>query len=364
MKVSNRFLYYQLVKDLNQNTENLFRLNSQISSGKRIDTPSEDPIGLSSVLIYRTELNAFTQYKKSIDYADGWLNRMDSILQDTDDLLARASELAVQAASATATAQTRSGAAEEVEEIRSMILANANAKFGNKYICGGTMTQNPPFLWVDARRWGEDVSTMSATPPAGPADGDRYIDTDDDHVWLYDATSSSWVDQGTPADGDAVMVDDRNMLLVFTDGQWESLYQGNDATFSVQIGKGNTAQTNIPGSQIFTNQQGDVFMSLLRLEHALRTNDVEGIRSELTSIESASKILSDNLAKIGATVNKLDHTKSVIERSDVDTREMVSNIEDLDYADAITRLKNQETIYEATLKSASMITSLSLVDFI
>ncbi|MCK7510052.1 MAG: hypothetical protein MZV70_42465 [Desulfobacterales bacterium] len=120
------------------------------------------------MLIYRTELNAFTQYKKSIDYADGWLNRMDSILQDTDDLLARASELAVQAASATATAQTRSGAAEEVEEIRSMILANANAKFGNKYIFGGTMTQNPPFLWVDARQWGEDVSTMSATPPAGP----------------------------------------------------------------------------------------------------------------------------------------------------------------------------------------------------
>jgi flagellin-like hook-associated protein FlgL len=42
----------------------------------------------------------------------------------------------------------------------------------------------------------------------------------------------------------------------------------------------------------------------------------------------------------------------------------VSDIEDLDYAEAITALQNQQTIYQATLKSASMITGLSLVDYI
>ena len=364
MKVSNRFLYYQLVKDLNQNTEKLFRLNSQISSGKRIDKPSEDPLGLSSVLIYRTELNSFTQYKKSIDYGSGWLNRMDSILQDTDDLLGRASELAVQASSATATAETRSGAAEEIEEIRSMVMANANAKFGNKYIFGGTMTQTQPFLWIDVNQWAEDVSTMTGTPPAGPADGDRYIDTDDGHIYQYDAATTSWVDQGAPAEGDSVLVDDRNMLFVYTDGQWESFYQGNDSTFSMQIGKENSTEINIPGTDIFTNPQGDVFMTLLRLERAMRSNDADAISDELSSLEDAGTILSNNLAKIGARVNKLEHTKAVIERSDVDTQEMVSNIEDLDYAEAITDLQNQQAIYEAALKSASMITSLSLVDFI
>ncbi len=333
MRVSNRFLYYQLVKDLNQNTERLFRLNSQISSAKRIDRPSEDPIGLSSVLIYRTELNSFSQYKKSIDYGSGWLNRVDSIFQDTDDLLARASELAVQAASATASPETRSGAAEEVKELRSMVLANANAKFGNKYMFGGTMTQTKPFLWVDAGQWGADVATIGDLPAA-------------------------------PAQGDAVVVIDQNMLYVYTDGEWKPIYQGNDSTFSMQIGKENSVQINVPGSEVFINQQGDVFMSLLRLERALRSNDIEGIRNELPAIKDASKILADNLASIGARVNKLEHTKAVIERSDVDTREMVSNIEDLDYAKAITDLQNQQTIYQAALKSAALITSLSLVDFI
>jgi flagellar hook-associated protein 3 FlgL len=364
MKVSNRFLYYQLVKDLSQNTEKMFRLNNQISSGKRIDTPSEDPIGMSSVLIYRTELNSFTQYKKSIDYANGWLNRMDSILQETDNILGRASELAVQQASATSTADTRSGAAEEVKELRSTILSQANAKYGNKYIFGGTMTQDLPFLLVDAEQLEEDVATMASAPPAAPADGDRYLDTDDDHIWQYDALSATWVDQGAPADGSAVIVEDQNTVYVYADGQWSSVYQGNESTFSMQIGKEATAKVNIPGSELFINPQGDVFMSLLRLERALRANDPDGISAQLGAIEDAGKILSDNLAKVGAIANKLDNTKSILETSRVDTTEMVSNIEDLDYAEAITSLQNQQTIYEAALKSASMITGLSLVDYI
>ncbi|HPS93251.1 MAG TPA: hypothetical protein PK600_02160, partial [Deltaproteobacteria bacterium] len=122
MKITNRLLYSELVKDLNSNTEKLFKLNNQISSGKRINAPSDDPLGLASVLGYRTELNAFAQFQKAINYSDGWLSRTDSILQDMDDLLGRASELAVQQSSGTATAQTREGAAEEIRQIREMIL--------------------------------------------------------------------------------------------------------------------------------------------------------------------------------------------------------------------------------------------------
>ena len=84
MRVRNRVLYYQLVKDLGKNTEKLFRLNGQISSGKRIDKPSVDPLGLSKVLVNRTELSAFDQFKKSITLADGWLARTDTIANNVD----------------------------------------------------------------------------------------------------------------------------------------------------------------------------------------------------------------------------------------------------------------------------------------
>jgi flagellar hook-associated protein 3 FlgL len=364
MRISNRFLYNQVVKDLGNNTEKLFKLNSQISSGKQINAPSDDPLGLSSVLISRTELNALNQYSTSITYAKGWLSRTDSILEDMDDLMARASELATQEASSTATTETRAGAAEEIKQIREMMLGHANSKYGNKYIFGGTMTQSAPFLSVDVTKWQDDVSTIAATPPATPADGDRYVDTDDNHIYTYNAATTSWVDQGAADDGTSVVAKDKGELYVFTDGKWKSFYQGNDSTFSMQIGKGDSVEVNIPGDEIFTKASGNIFMTLMKLEKALRNNDQTGIAAALPDIESSSTVISNNLASIGATVNRLDHTKTVIDRSNVDIKEKISNIEDLDYADAITSLQNQQTIYQATLKSVSMITSLSLVDYI
>jgi flagellar hook-associated protein 3 FlgL len=326
-------LYDQVTRDISRNTEILFKLNGQISSGKRINTPSDDPLGLSSVLTNRTELNMFDQYSRSINYATGWLNRMESLVQDTDDLLARASELTVQQSSATANAETRTGAAEEIKQIRSMLLSNANAKYGNKYIFSGTRTQTPPYLSVDAER---TVDVPVLPDPSTATEGDAVIVT-------------------PPAPGE---------MFVLNEGQWKSPYQGNESTFSLQIGRGSTVQTNIPGSSVFSNTEGDATMTLLRLERALRGNDVAGIRAELTEIEKSSIVLNNNLALIGSNVNKLDHTKSVIDTAKVDTKESISNIEDLDYAEAITSLQNQQTIYQATLKSASMITGLSLVDYI
>ncbi len=363
MRITNRYLYSQLVKDLEQNTEKMFKLNGQISSGKRINAPSDDPMGMASVLIYRTELNAFGQFKKSIEYSTGWLSRTDAILQDLDDLLGRASELAVQQSSSTADSNTREGAAEEIKQIRSMVLDHANSKYGNKYMFGGTMTQHSPFLDVDVANWQDDVSTIG-TAPGAPADGDRYINAGDNHIYQYDGGTSTWEDQGAPSEGTGVVVDDQNELYVFSGGEWKTIYQGNTSVFSMRIGKGDTIETNIPGSEVFTNPSGDIFMTLMRLEKALINNDQDGIRAELSNIEDSSKILSNKLAKVGAIMNRLDHTKSVIERSNVDTQERVSNLEDLDYAEGITSLQNQQTIYQAALKSASMITSLSLVDFI
>jgi flagellar hook-associated protein 3 FlgL len=361
MKISNRMLYSQVNRDISRNSEILFKLSSQISSAKRINKPSDDPLGLSSVLTNRTDLNMFDQYGKSINYATGWLNRMESIVQDTDDLLARANEIAVQQASSTSSADTRKGAAEELKQIRSMLLSSSNAKYGNKYIFSGTRTQTEPFLFVDAEKWKADVSTIGAAP-AAPSEGTRYINSADKHI--YQSISGAWVDQGAPAEGDAAIVSDRGKMYVFDGGQWKSAYQGNDSTFSLQIGRGSTVQTNIPGSSLFSNQQGDAAMTLLRLETALRDNDAEGIRAEISNIEKSSVVLNNNLALIGANVNKLDHTKTIIDTATVDTKTSISNIEDLDYAEAITSLQNQQTIYQATLKSASMITGLSLVDYI
>jgi len=369
MRVSNRFLYHQLVKDIGENTEKLFRLNGQISSGKSINQPSDDPIGLSRILIYRSELNSFDQFGKSIDQAKNWLSRSDSILMDADDLLARASELAVQQSSGTASAITREGAAEEIKEIREMMTSLANSRYANKYMFGGTMTQNLPFLSVDVQNWQADVNTMAADNAQAEANlggaasaGDRYINTTDGNIYEYDG--AAWQLSAAGGEGISAVVSDQDQLYVYSDGEWMSQYQGNSSSYSVKIGKEDIVQTNIPGNEIFTNGSGNALMTLLRLERALRNNDQQGIADELTGIEHSSQIIMNKLAGIGAKVNRFDQSKSMLESAEVDTKESTSHIEDLDYAEAITSLQNQQTIYQATLKSASMITGLSLVNYV
>lgn len=369
MRVSNRFLYYQLVKDIGKSTEKLFDLNGQISSGKRVTKPSDDPIGLSRVLIYRTELNSFGQFKKTIGFANGWLARINSICVDVDDLLGRASELAVQQASATASQDTRAGAAQEIRGIRGMLLGHANSKYADKYLFGGTMTQTRPFLDADAELWQDDVDTMAADNAGAVANlggaasaGDRYINTTNGNIYEYDG--AAWQESIAASEGVSALVSDESELYIYSGGQWLSQYQGNGETFSVKIGKDDVVETNIPGNELFKHPTGNIFMSLMKLEKALLDNDPDAIRDQLPALEDAGKVLSNKLAKVGAVVNRLDHTKSVIQRSEVDTIESASGIEDLDYAYALTQLKNQQTIYEAALKSASLITSMSLVDFV
>jgi len=294
MRVTNRDLYYQLVRDIGNVSEKMIDLNKQISSAKRINKPSEDPVGMASVLVSRTELNAFNQFSDNIIYGRGWLNSTDTILQELDNLLARASELATAQSSDTATADTRVGAAAEVNEIYEHILGLANSKYGNKYMFGGTITQTAPF---------EDVAGVAQ-------------------------------------------------------------YQGNDDTFSIKIGKTDTVQISLPGSEVFTNPSGSVFTALSNLEQALRNNDQSAISASLTDIEAASLVISNNLASIGARENRLDYTETRLKTAITNTTEQMSEVEDLDYAEAILYLQNQQVIYQATLKSASMITSMSLVDFI
>ncbi|MFY9397186.1 MAG: flagellar hook-associated protein FlgL [Desulfomonilia bacterium] len=369
MRVSNRFLYHQIVKDLGKSTEKLFTLNNQLSSGKRVTKPSDDPLGLSQVLIYRSELSSFSQFQTSIDLARGWISRTETICSEIDNLLGRASELAVQQASATATVETRAGTAEEVRQLRESILNLANSKYGERYLFGGTMIQEPPFIVADVELWQEDVATMAVDHAGAVANlggtvsaGDRYINTADGNIYEYDG--SSWQVSTAAAEGISAVVSDRGKLYVLSGGQWVPQYRGNTSSFSVKIGKEDTIAINIPGRELFANPQGDVIMTLMKLEKALRENDQQAIRDSLGDIKSSEDVVLNNIAKIGALVNRLDNSKGIIRNAEVDIKERVSNIEELDYAYAYTQLISQQTIYEASLKSTALITSLSLVDFI
>lgn len=364
MRVTNRMLYSHLVKDIGVSTDKMLKLNTQVSSGKRIIKPSDDPIGMSIVLQDRTELSGLDQNASSINYANGLVTQTESVFDSITDLLDRTLELATSQSAASASAQTRTATAAEVREILGSIYSLANTQYNGKYIFGGTRTDTAPFLEMNANNLAEDVLTFAASPPAGAVSGDRYIDTDNNHIYSYDG--AAWTDLGAPAEGTIVQVTDQSDdLYVYSSASgWQTQYQGNNDTFNVKIGKTDMVKANIPGNEIFRNDDGDIFKTIMNFQRALESNDQTGIQAAIAEIWDAKDVISNNLAIVGARMNRFDYRETAIASAEVTLKAHKSAVEDVDYAEAVTALENQTTIYEATLKSASMITRLSLVDYI
>lgn len=363
MRVSNRMLYGQIVNSLNNSTEKMLKLNNQLSSGKRITRPGDDPVSMASVLIYRSEISGFDQSAKSIERTTNFLKRSESVLGSVDEQLARAVELATQQGSATASADTRLGAAEELRQILETVTGLANSKYGNKYIFGGTNTQTDPFQNLSASKLAADVGQVSATAPAVGASGARYLNTTDNTI--YQSDGASWVSQGVPVEGTAVKNTADGQYYVYSSANgWQPHYQGNSDSFGIKISKTDTVEANIPGDRAFLNSAGNVFETLIELERALRNNDQSAIQAALPDLEDASVVINNNLAVIGARINRLEYVDTVNDSATVDTKATKSALEDVDYAEALTDLTNQETIYQAALKSASLITQMSLADYI
>lgn len=149
MRVTNQLMANNVTSNLFKITEQLLDTQNMISSGKRINKPSDDPVGTGQVLDYRKTISSIDQYSRNIAHGESQLNVTDSTLGEVENLIMRAKELALFQATATANQETREITAEEVKGIYDHVLQLANTKLGNNYIFAGYKTDTPPFSHVD-----------------------------------------------------------------------------------------------------------------------------------------------------------------------------------------------------------------------
>jgi flagellar hook-associated protein 3 FlgL len=148
MRVTDRMVMDRVVQNLSKNFEKYLQLQTQISSGKRINKPSDDSVGTTKDLGYRSKLAEFDQFFKNITAGKAWLGTTDSTLGEMSDLITSAKELAVQFNNATYDETARRGGAEEVKDIFDKILQLGNSQFGSRYIFSGFATLTPAFRTV------------------------------------------------------------------------------------------------------------------------------------------------------------------------------------------------------------------------
>src|SRR5919199_576892 len=149
MRITDRLLVDKVLGNIQRTEGRLSSIQDQVSTGRRISVPSDDPTGSVRSLTLRSNDDETQQAQQSLDLADAWLNATDTALQDVNGIVQRARELAVQGANETLSQQETNALSTEVDQLIGHVLQLANTRDGDRYIFGGFGTKSPSFDLLD-----------------------------------------------------------------------------------------------------------------------------------------------------------------------------------------------------------------------
>jgi len=147
MRVTNKIIAAQIKDTISKSTQRLQKSQASIASGKRINKPSDDPVGTTQAIKQRVQIDRIDQFTRNIDNGLSFLNRTDTVLDGVRNQLTRAREIALAQANGTSDASVRDSAAKEIAVILEDVVGLANTEFSERFIFAGCKTQTQPFQW-------------------------------------------------------------------------------------------------------------------------------------------------------------------------------------------------------------------------
>jgi flagellar hook-associated protein 3 FlgL len=315
IRVSESMKYNTIVNNLFRVQDSYNEVMEKMASQKKINRPSDDPIGMSRVLSLRKSRASVEQYCRNIDGCNSWIEITESKLSSVDDLLVNAREIAIAQSTATASAETRSISAVAVQQIIDEMLLLANSKYGDRYLFSGTRMDGEPFSSSESAATigpavAADGNVFDGTvasgggPYTGPVNKTYVVKIIDSGVFgvaTYQISSDAgknWSSTDTiPGDGTIHDLGGDGIDLTFTAGLNDltandifyvnasapGYYNGNGEELSVEIGKDTSFDYSISGESVFTDNGGgnvDIFKVLNDLKSSLEANDPDGIAAQ------------------------------------------------------------------------------------
>ena len=300
MRITHGMLSDRLMADLRDRQVDLARTQREISTQRRIQRPSDDPLAARDAVLQRTTLEGVDAFRRGVGSATSRLDASDTALGELGDVLHRARELAVQGANGTLSQTDRNKIALELDQLAEAAKEALRVNIDGAELFSGTATTTLPYApgsdvyagnaGVVAREVGPGVSVQVNVNAGdllgsgqGAADG-KILDT------LRDIAGH--LRGGTAADLDA-----------------------------------------------------------------LRGGDLQALRVNTDAIGTAR-------ATLGATRNRVDAAATRLDQLEDAGRIRLSELEDTDLAEALTHLGSQQTAYEAALRSSAAIVQTSMLDFL
>lgn len=145
MRMTNSILVNNVKRNISRNIYQLSKLDNMLATGKRINKPSDDPIGIVDSLRLSSRLQENAQFQGNVSDAHSWLESSDSALGSVNSILERVYELVVQTVNGTLEPEDRQKTMLEVRELRGELINIANTTYGDRYIFGGKDTKVKPY---------------------------------------------------------------------------------------------------------------------------------------------------------------------------------------------------------------------------
>lgn len=310
LRISTSYLLNNLSRGIAQQLARMQKLSEDISTGKRVRKPSDDPIAASRGLAIRALRAGVAQHKINIDDAKDWLSATERALIKAQEVFENAADAALRAGNSTLSDDERRALAQDVDGLISELVDLANTQYDGRYIFAGLKTLTRPF-----------VLTQNA---------------------------------GTPS--------------------YTVTYEGADGSKQIEVEPGTTMQVNTNGGEAFMQGIAEaggrnVFQILVALRDHLLAGDAsatfqDDIASDIAATQAAQDRILNLVTGIGAKVRRLDRASVKLSQDEVELEALLSNTEDADVFKAITDLQLQETVYRAALGAAAGIMQTSLLDYL
>jgi flagellar hook-associated protein 3 FlgL len=283
-------------------------LTEQMSTGRQITKPSDDPSNTVRALQLRGDVKRNTQYTNNSQDAIGWMSTSDSAYTQIVSMAQKARTLVVQGLnSGSSTGTSNTAIADEIHSIRESILQMSNTTYNGRPVFGGNTTNSVAYQ--------EDPTTGNIYFVGDNTDVNRQV-------------------------GDNTVV---------------TINQQAQTVFGPQ-----STTPSAPGN--------DIFSLLTGLEDALRgTGTRVGLPltgNDLNSIDAAVKQISSQQAVEGATYNRVTATQAAQSTTNLALTSELSDIQDVDLAAQAVAVSTANVTYQAALQTTASIRQMSLLDFL
>lgn len=399
MRISSSYFTDYSAAQMNAKQAEIAKYQDQISSGKRVSKPSDDPAIMARSQTIDSSRLRLEQFQKNAVTANQRIALEEDTLDRVTDLIQRTQELALQAKSGTVTKEKLYAHRTEVQELQYALVDYANTRNANgEYIFAGKMGKTQPFVMVgdDVKYQGDQGSIelqigSSRTVPVSDSGDEIFLDIPSGNGTF--AVSADQANTGTAVVGTGTVVNNvayqaEDFKIEFTSPtEFDVVNETTGA--AVLTAQPYTSNDNITFNGVSLRIQGepaagdsfsvkpstseDLFSTLQRFIDATETppsNPAERAKLDqelntvIDNLDQAHIHINSERSAIGARLRYIESANE--ENSSVDhlLQTTLSDMLDTDYAEAASKLQYEMTALEAVRQTYSTIQSNSLFNYL